>query len=768
MRLYKWHMVVIACIIIYLISYAAIFYSGHDVYSLYLAADMLPTALSVGMLLYSYRYHRGSIRAFWLLIALGSGCYLGAASVLIYYQAAYELMPPVLNAADILWHMQTVLYIAAMVYIMFKEKTVSQGIRFVFDSIIIMLVTGTIFWEFVVEPNLKVMLDHSSWLSVLNGLLYPVTAYSIATCLFLVNFAYKPLFPRKSLLLFISGIVLFIIADTLHFCDASNGTYIIGYWYEPLWSFALLAVGYSGLYSLEPSSRRLPSASSPPGKWRRLRIVLPYLGLLLLFQQMMERIRGIDGVVIGTTLAVILFVIRQISIMMENDVLVSKLKQMLQNSEFLATHDELSKLPNKRLFERKVEEAIEDASSSGGRLAVFFLDLDRFKFINDSLGHAVGDQFIQQVSDRISHAVSQKHMVARMGGDEFTILVRGFDTLQELNNLAQTIIQAVARPFRLNAYEVQTSTSIGIAVYPEDGLDQFELMKHADTAMYIAKELGGNRVQFFTQAIKDEMLTRMAMERDLRQAIERNELLLHYQPQVCSREGLIVGVEALLRWKRRDEGMVPPSVFVPLAEETGLIVAIGEWGLRTACSQAAQWQREGAAPLKMAVNVSPKQLIQADFVDKMAAILSDSGLAPDSLIIEITEGIALMDTEETTNTLLRLKALGLQIAMDDFGTGYSSLGYLRTFQVDSIKIAQSFIGQITENEEHANIVRAIMAMAHSLSLTVVVEGVETKEQFVLLREINVDSIVQGYYFYKPMPSEELVQLLAKQADTGGF
>ncbi|WFA16645.1 EAL domain-containing protein [Paenibacillus mucilaginosus] len=711
---------------------------------------------------------RGLLRIFWSLITLGACFYTAAQSIWCYYHIEGGEMP-VLAAgmADVLWNLQTAFFVCALFYVMYKQVSAVRGMRFLFDIAIVVLFLCTLAWEFIISPNLTKLVAEPDWILVMSGVLYPASDLGLVLGLLMLHYQQQSVLSPQVMRSLTVGFASFVIGDILYFFDILAGTYAVGSWYDPFWNIGLLLSGIAALHSQrEKGDRDTGQLLYEDGGWeaknKRLRYFVPYLSLLLLCFLMLQRLSEVDGIVIGTILMILLILVRQLSILFENEDLVRRLKHMLHSSEYQAMHDELSGLPNKRMFERSLSAAVEEAAGDGKKLAVLFMDLDRFKYINDSLGHAVGDELIRQVARRLAAIVEGRGLVARLGGDEFTILLTGWREKRELESLSARLLQEIAKPYKIELHEILTTTSIGIALYPSDGGDGAELMKHADAAMYKAKEKGKGRAQFYEPVLSGEILKRMAMEHALRQALPRGELYLVYQPQVCTKSEEIMGVEALLRWKLEDGRPVSPADFIPLAEETGLIVSIGEWVLRTACRQAADWERRGLPLFKVAVNVSPKQLVQNRFVQRVAAILEETGVQPERLVVEITEGIALLNTAETIETLQGLKKLGIEISMDDFGTGYSSLGYLRTFQVDSLKIAQSFISRITVGAEHEGIVRAIMAMADSLQLEVIVEGVETEQQLQLLKGI-AECLVQGYYYYKPLPPEEVTAVLEKQA-----
>lgn len=431
----------------------------------------------------------------------------------------------------------------------------------------------------------------------------------------------------------------------------------------------------------------------------------------------------------------------------------------------LAHHDALTSLPNRMLLMERLSHALTHAHRQGKMVAVMFLDLDRFKNINDTLGHTVGDQLLKNVAERLSECVREDDTVARLGGDEFVIVLEDVFSIQDVAGIAQKLINAMERPVMLERQELFVTTSIGISVYPDDGDNADTLIKHADTAMYRAKEQGRNNSQFYTADMNERALERLTMENSLRHALERNEFLLYYQPQVDLKTRSITGMEALLRWQHPDFGLVSPSRFIPIAEETGLIVPIGEWVLRAACFQNKAWQDAGMPRLHVAVNLSARQFKQPNLVNVVSQALADSGLEPCYLELEITESIAMEHAEETITRLNELKAMGVAISMDDFGTGHSSLSYLKRFPIDTLKIDQSFVQDVLLDSQDAAIAAAISTMARSLKMKVVTEGVETQEQVGFLREHDRDE-VQGYYFSHPLPADAFADLLRSKLPFG--
>jgi diguanylate cyclase (GGDEF)-like protein len=427
---------------------------------------------------------------------------------------------------------------------------------------------------------------------------------------------------------------------------------------------------------------------------------------------------------------------------------------------YQANHDLLTGLPNRSLFSDRLEMAIALAQRNQAHLAVMFLDLDRFKSINDTLGHSIGDQLLQGVAQRLKNTLRQEDTFARWGGDEFIILLPHLSDPTEAGLTAERMLAEFEQPFYIDSHELYISPSIGIAVFPGDGDDRETLVKHADTALYQAKQAGRNNFQFFDLALASSTPKILNLEKRLRQALEAQQFILHYQPQVNLKTGQITGVEALLRWQDPGMGLVSPQIFMPTVEESGLIVPIGEWVLRTACRQNKVWQDQGLSPITVAVNLSARQLRQQNLTSIIAKTLKETGLDPHYLELEITETTAVQDVELTKTVLEDIQRMGVKISMDDFGTGYSSLSYLQQLPLDSLKIDRSFITDLASNPKDAQIVTAIVSMAHGLTLNVIAEGVETKEQLRFLQGLNCQE-GQGYFFNRPLGAADATAVLAE-------
>jgi diguanylate cyclase (GGDEF)-like protein len=439
---------------------------------------------------------------------------------------------------------------------------------------------------------------------------------------------------------------------------------------------------------------------------------------------------------------------------------IEKEKASAQRIEHIAYHDALTGLPNRALFSKLLERALQEGKRYGRRLAVMFVDLDRFKNINDTLGHEAGDALLNDVAARLRASLRASDTVARLGGDEFVILVPEVDDEAGLAAVAEKLLAAIARPLACAGQEFRVTASVGVAVYPADGLDEPTLMKHADIAMYQAKEDGKNTFAFYADDLNHHSLERLAFESNLRRALEHEQLELHYQPKVDSRTSRVTGVEALLRWRHPDLGLVAPARFIPIAEETGLIVPIGRWVLRTACAQQVAWRRMGLPDLRMAVNLSARQFADDNLLRDVETIVRETGIAPGALEIEITESVLMMDIPKALGVLKAFKALGIRLSVDDFGTGYSSLANLKRFPVDTIKVDRSFVRELPANGEDRAIADAIIAMGRTLGMCIVAEGVETGAQADFLREHGCDEI-QGFFYSRPVPAGDLQRLLAE-------
>lgn len=433
-------------------------------------------------------------------------------------------------------------------------------------------------------------------------------------------------------------------------------------------------------------------------------------------------------------------------------------KHAEQGMKYLAHYDSLTGLANRVLFRERLDYAIARAGRSDTQLAILYIDMDRFKQINDSLGHEAGDALLIEISKRIKSCVRQDDTVARLGGDEFMLLLENMKDMNHAALVSNKIINALSEPCVSGEMELYITPSIGITVYPDDGVNSNELLKNADAAMYRAKEKGRNRFQFYGEGMNRESVRRLDLDSKLRSALENDEFILHFQPKFDIKTRRMSGAEALIRWQHPEMGMVPPLDFIPLAEETGLIVPIGEWVIKKACQHMQHWNKQGYEPIRVAVNLSPRQFHQSEIVDLILDNLMEYEVQPSNFEIEITEGLLMEDTEATIHLLNKLKVWGLHISIDDFGTGYCSLGYLKKFPIDTLKIDRSFVTDILTEPDDAAIAEAIIALGHTLRLNITAEGIETEDQLKFLNQLNCNE-GQGYFYSKPLSADEITRFM---------
>jgi diguanylate cyclase (GGDEF)-like protein len=429
----------------------------------------------------------------------------------------------------------------------------------------------------------------------------------------------------------------------------------------------------------------------------------------------------------------------------------------------LATHDALTGLPNRVLLDDRLEQAIEHAKRDAHQFGVLMLDLDRFKMVNDSLGHRAGDELLSEMAQRIQHAVRKLDTVARIGGDEFVVVLSPLAQRGDAQSVARKVIEAIREPVRIAGVDLNVSSSVGLAMYPEDAPTAESLLANADSAMYCAKQRGRNQIQCFEAGMDTSTRERVKRENDLQGALARGEFELYYQPKVDTASESFHSAEALIRWNHPELGIVPPADFIPIAEETGLIIPIGEWVMREACRQAREWQTQGLPPTRVAVNVTASQFRHANLVDIVRGALDAAGLSPQYLELELTESAVMTNPEESAAMLENLSVMGVNVSVDDFGTGYSSMSYLRRFPIDKLKIDRTFVMDLETRAEDVSIVQAIISLAHSLKLKVVAEGVETTQQLQTLKAMGCDQY-QGFHFSPPLPAKEFNVLLRKRAE----
>lgn len=439
-------------------------------------------------------------------------------------------------------------------------------------------------------------------------------------------------------------------------------------------------------------------------------------------------------------------------------VLIKKYEDSQRKIFQLAYYDDLTKIPNRKFFEDKLLRFIEDSKQFKQKVALIYIDLDNFKVVNDTVGHAQGDTVLRQVGELIKGCLRQSDIVSRFEGDEFVVLLPGITEKNDVINIVKRVINVLQTPFLLNEKKFYVTASMGVAIYPDDAEDMKTIVQYADMAMNHAKEQGKNQYCLFESYMSTKLLEKYQLEEDLRHALDRQEFVLYYQPQIDIMTGKMVGVEALIRWNHPTKGCISPAKFIPLAEETGLIVPIGEWVIRTACRQSTEWRKKGFSDVRISVNLSAKQFQQPDFVEMLMEIIEETDMNSELLDLEITESLAMLDIELTKKILQKLRTMKINISLDDFGTGYSSLNYLKQLPINTVKIDKTFVDNITVDTSQQTIAKAVIDLSHNMALQVIAEGVETWDQFSFLKFQKCDK-VQGYLFSRPLSLEEIENII---------
>jgi diguanylate cyclase (GGDEF)-like protein len=690
----------------------------------------------------------------WALVATGIGLFCVGDLIWYGYDLVLHRAVPAASAADV-FYLAGFPFLASGVLLLVRARTSGQGRDGWLDGLTLASGMAVLVWKFVLHPTVA-----DTTVPVLDRVVagaYPVMDVVIFVALARLLLTESRALPTYRFLL--AGLLLQLGGDLAFALVPSLGTSAGAQPLDWTWmsSYVLLACA-----ALHPSMRRLAEPVTRPVASLGWVLTLLLAGSLAAAPVVLTVARpagALDRVVLLALFAtgVVLVVARLRGLIAEKDEDLAARSRIQDELAHSADHDALTGLPNRRLFMARLERALDPARSGPGHVAVLFVDLDRFKLINDTAGHHLGDQVLIQVARRLADALRPADTVARFGGDEFTVLCQQVADTAGATAIADRLAAAVAMPVALGDTEIMLAASIGICMTePGRDRDAATLLRDADAAMYQAKARGRDRYEIFDETLRATALARLETEGSLRRAIDGDELCLHYQPEIVLESGALFGVEALMRWQHPTRGLVAPGDFIPIAEETGLIVAMGEWALRTACAQAVAWP-EGDVP-RVAVNLSARQLAQPELASVVADVLAETGLPGRRLMVEVTESTLLVDGELARETLLDLKRLGVTVALDDFGTGYSSLSFLRRFPVDIVKIDGSFVAGLGRDQEDTAIVRAIVSMAASLGLLAVAEGVERPEQAEALRVLGCD-VAQGFHFARPAPADQLVGAL---------
>ncbi|OSX55421.1 putative bifunctional diguanylate cyclase/phosphodiesterase [Anoxybacillus ayderensis] len=697
-------------------------------------------------------------RIFWKWMTIGAICYLIAETIYRIYEWSSQTEPPFPNWSDVFYIAHSLMYIASLLYIIMQQRKQIAMWQALFDALIVTCVTMAYSWIYIIQPIIHLE-EKVLYVAVLVA--YPFLDLVMLFLLLLLFFATNV---RRIWLWNIVGVALFVFTDTIYFIQMMQWNDVYSAWLDPLWIMSLLTISLSS-YDAKDGDLSFQKGEQSFA----IKVLFPYISFLTLMW--MPFIYLGDRMVMSCfAFAVIFIFIRQFMTLKENRQLVQQLQTLNNDLEqkvmkrtqeltrmneqlaYAANHDFLTGLFNRRAFVTELERALIRAKQQQHGLAVIFIDIDRFKQINDYFGHQIGDALIVQVGQWLKEKVRSTDIVARQGGDEFTIIFTPLKHISELHCFVNNIVSINKQPIAVQHLDMRVSLSVGVAVYPYDGETGDTLMKHADIAMYRAKEQGKNQYQFFNGEMDRIVLQKTIIETALHEAIEKKQFTLFYQPQFDVQTKELIGMEALIRWIHPEHGIISPAIFIPIAEETGQIISIGEWVIEEACRKMKKWSEQTGRSLRMSVNISPKQFLKENFVEHIRSVLQQTQLPPHQLDLEITEGVAVFNEQYTIDKLKQLKQLGVHISIDDFGTGYSSLSYLRKFPIDRLKIAKPFIDGITEEKEDVAVVKAIIVLAKNLKLRVIAEGVETLQQLDLLRSLQCDEI-QGYVLGKPLPAD---------------
>ncbi|WP_162297940.1 putative bifunctional diguanylate cyclase/phosphodiesterase [Halalkalibacillus sediminis] len=730
-----------------LISYAWIFIFTGNEWMMLLGAYIFPIiggSLSLFWLVNAYRTLTGSRKYFWLLLGIGVLFYIssnlvGLYALLIQESSAYP------DLASVLWLIGYGIFLIALIYKMQIISISNSNSQFVYNILIFMTIAAAISGHYLIQP----IFEQSEFVLSNFTLLYPILNLSILFVTISLYYLTRALEDRRVIILLVSGFLVQIFADSVYVYSYVNEEYLLGGWIDPIWTIAILLIGFASFYVQE----RTDTAVWKESKYFKFRNTLyPYLSATLLSILVIDSYQwNLNALSIGMVVVFLLIVIRQYFVMRQNEILMSKFRR-------LAYYDSLTGLRNRTKFNKDLKHIVSEAQKSNTVLALILIDLDRFKNVNDAFGHDVGDQLLQGVAKRLQNSLGKGERLYRLGGDEFIIIIPNLSG-NICESRASTILEGFRSHFLVEEHEILMTPSIGISHYPRVGEDEETLLKNADAAMYLAKKSGKNNYEFYTPELNKTMTRKTKIERELRSAIDKNQMELFYQPQVDLNTGEIVSVEALLRWKHPELGYIPPDEFIPMAEESGQIVPIGEWVLKDACKQNKTWQEEGHPKIIIAVNVSVRQFQYGNFIQKVEETLRENALDPQYLKLEITESI-IQNINESIMVMERLNELGVKTSIDDFGKGFSSLSVLKNLPIDTIKIDKSFINDIGDKTSEA-MVKTVIDLGLNLNLNVIAEGIEEEHQVNKLLE-NKCFVGQGYYYSRPVPAEEFVKLLMER------
>lgn len=699
--------------------------------------------LSTVWLFGAYRNAVGKKKTFWMFLGLGVMVYLSTNWIWLYLQIADKSVDP----PDSLYSLWLVAYLLFLIALIVKTKEVSTAQSensYTFNIMIYMITATAVSIHFLIGPVLQ--FGENSWLVIAVTIAYPVADLSILFVITILYYLQHRSKEKEILLFLIIGFFIQILADSLYAFYSVNESYSAGNFIDLLWLIALLCIGFAGFLA---KNHQKESPVEVKNLFDKREFLFPYISILVLMALVIYSYH-LDFNALSSGLFIAFFMVlgRQLAVINHNNKLVKEYR-------YLAYHDQLTSLSNRFCFIEDIEELVE--KNHDHKAALLLIDLDRFKLINDTMGHYVGDIILKKTAKRLKDSLPDDASIYRLGGDEFVIILP-YALKEACAEVAETILRNFENPFVVYEYEINLTPSIGISLFPENGATSEELLKSADAAMYLSKVSGKNNFSFYNKELNNRMVRKVNIENQLKKALHQKQLSLVYQPKVDLMTRETIGMEALLRWQHPDLGAVSPVEFIPVAEETGQIVQIGEWVLKEACMQNKRWQDKGLPPLCISVNVSVLQFQHGEFLKTVQNALEESGMDAQYLELEITESI-MQNIKESIAILSSLKKMGIKTSMDDFGTGYSSLHILQSLPIDTIKIDKSFIDDI-RNTNRQSLVKTIIDLGLNLNLNVIAEGIEHEHQIDALIENNC-LVGQGYLFSKPISPDEFEMLLKK-------
>lgn len=737
-------LIVFSIVLNALLFYTSAFIFRTNTQALSLAATLLQSAgaiFSIFGLSFAYRKTKHTQRKFWLILILGFCVYLLANL----FWVIYDVLEGSMINSDIaysLWLISYLFFLSALSYRIKKSIKIAFNHYYLFNMLVFMITIASIMGHYLIAPVLA--LQDNSLLTKAVSIGYPMVNLSILFAVVILYYLLQKNKEKSTGMLIVIGFFMYIASDSYYAYLVMSERYHPGNSVNLTWAIGIWLVGFSGYYVTETINNQPLHVKKP---LENKEGILPYISTILLLYLVVDSYQwDLNFLSIGALIIGGMIISRQLYIMKENNKLIDEFR-------FLAYHDPLTGLKNRIKFIENLD--YEMNKSQDKEVTLLLIDLDRFKIINDTLGHQVGDEILVKISSRLRASLEEDMQIFRLGGDEFAIILNNV-MQNKSEKMVKVILENVQKPFFVNNHEITLTASMGVSTYPKNGKTVEELFKYADAAMYLAKDNGKNGFRFYDDELSEIMARKMRIESDLRKALEYNQFDLHYQPKVELHTRRIIGMEALLRWNHPELGSISPVEFIPIAEETGQIIPIGEWAMKKACIQNKLWQDKELPPLRVAVNVSVKQFQHGKLMDSVKGALLKSGLHPDYLEIEVTESV-MQDKIESAKIMDDLREMGVHISIDDFGTGYSSLTVIQQLPIDTIKLDKSFIDDIG-NKNQLAMVKTILSLGENLGLHVVAEGIETDYQLIKLLESNC-KFGQGYLFSKPLKADQFETLL---------